>query len=98
MSDSTPVILKFNRSGGAYARAKEVATWMGIEIEAYLLKCIEEGHKLHQARMVDDLGHPAYLRRASEPHSGSTVHGRASLALLSPLNINPASTPRNRGN
>lgn len=75
MPINEPIVLKFQRIGSSYARAHEVANWMGLTIEAYLLKCIEDGHKLHQARMVDDLELPACLRRQhgdAPPHLRKT--------------------------
>jgi len=66
---NTPVTLKFKRNGNSYARAHEVAKWMGINIEEYLLKCIEDGHKMHRARMAEDLELPACLRRSGNQNS-----------------------------
>lgn len=54
--------LAFRRTGGAYARAAEVAEFMGMDIETYLLKCIKEGHKVLQQRMTAELEFPTFLR------------------------------------
>ncbi|OEJ65267.1 hypothetical protein BEN30_15050 [Magnetovibrio blakemorei] len=66
MPINEPIVLKFQRTGSSYARANEVASWMGLTIEAYLLKCIEDGHKLHQTRMAEELELPACLRRQKD--------------------------------
>ena len=98
MTDTSPIILKFKRSGRAYTRAMEVAMRMDINIEAYLLKCIEEGHKLHEALMVDGLEHPTSPLCTSELHADNTVQSTANSDLRSPLKINPASTPCDEAN
>ena len=55
--------LKFRKIGGPYARAVEVANFMGIDIEEYLLLCIEEGHKVYKHRMQQDLEIPTIFRK-----------------------------------
>lgn len=58
--------LEFRRSGSAYSRAIEVANFMEMDIEAYLLQCIKEGHKVLQQRMARELELPTFLRDRKE--------------------------------
>ena len=56
------IILRFRKSGGGYARAKEVAVFMDMEIEEYLLNCIKQGHQTFQSVMNAELELPAFIR------------------------------------
>ena len=58
--------LEFRGSGNAYARAVEVANFMEMDIETYLLQCIKEGHKVLQQRMARELELPTFLRERKE--------------------------------
>ena len=64
--DDSVIQLAFKRSGGAYARAVEVANFMDMDIETYLLRCIKEGHKVLQQRMDRVLESPTFLRNEDE--------------------------------
>ncbi len=60
--------LKFRTEGPAYERAKAVADAMGLDLDAYLLACVAEGHRVLRTRHLPDVeadqyDEPAYLRR-----------------------------------
>ena len=61
----TDIVIKFRQEGASFERAKAVADAMGLPISGYLLACIEEGHKILQARHLptaEELEEPTYLR------------------------------------
>lgn len=57
------IVLRFRNNGPGYVRAKEVATFMGVDIENYLLECIKHGHRVLKSDMAADLELPACLPR-----------------------------------
>lgn len=56
------IVLRFRSDGPGYVRAKEVATFMGIDIDEYLLQCIKRGHQTLKSNMASDLELPKCLR------------------------------------
>lgn len=68
--ESRPAIeLRFRAQGGGYARAIEVARYMGLSIEDYLFQCIVEGHKVLKREMDADLELPEWMRKRSQKTS-----------------------------
>lgn len=57
-----PIQLNFRTSGSAYARAAEVANFMELDMESYLLECIKEGHKVLKNRKLQNDEFPTFLR------------------------------------
>lgn len=64
------VTLRFREEGAAFERAKLVADALGLSMDAYLLACVAEGHKVLRARCLaarPELEEPAFIRRGHPP-------------------------------
>lgn len=76
--------MKFRRNGGSYARANEVAQSMGLSIDKYLFKCIQEGHKTLKARMDADLELPEWMRESPDAQTEKTNRKRRPISYMYP--------------
>jgi hypothetical protein len=64
------IVLRFCCEGAAFDRAKTVADKLGLDMEAYLLRCLKEGHELLKSRQIaaaalaDEFDVPSFLRQS----------------------------------